>query len=55
MAWVANELDMRKGFDGLSMLIQELLKLDPFSGEANSLWHRVIPSLNRRGGASVAN
>jgi transposase len=24
--------DMRKGFDGLSMLVQELLKLDPFSG-----------------------
>src|SRR5262249_60766728 len=24
--------DMRKGIDGLSMLVQELLKLDPFSG-----------------------
>jgi transposase len=24
--------DMRKGIDGLSMLAQELLKLDPFSG-----------------------
>jgi transposase len=24
--------DMRKGFDGLSMLAQELLKKDPFSG-----------------------
>jgi len=23
---------MRKGIDGLSMLVQELLKLDPFSG-----------------------
>jgi len=25
--------DMRKGIDGLSMLVQELLKLDPFSGQ----------------------
>ena len=24
--------DMRKGFDGLAMLAQEVLKLDPFSG-----------------------
>ena len=24
--------DMRRGFDGLSMQVQELLKLDPFSG-----------------------
>lgn len=24
--------DMRKGFDGLSMLVQEVLKADPFSG-----------------------
>jgi transposase len=24
--------DMRKGFDGLSMLVQEVLKEDPFSG-----------------------
>lgn len=24
--------DMRKGIDGLSMLVQELLKLNPFSG-----------------------
>ena len=24
--------DMRKGFDGLSMLAQEVLKQDPFSG-----------------------
>jgi len=24
--------DMRKGFDGLSMLVQDTLKLDPFSG-----------------------
>jgi transposase len=24
--------DMRKGIDGLSMLVQELLKLDPFCG-----------------------
>ncbi len=24
--------DMRKGFDGLSVLAQEALKLDPFSG-----------------------
>jgi transposase len=24
--------DMRKGIDGLSVLVQELLKLDPFSG-----------------------
>ena len=24
--------DMRKGFDGLSLLVQETLQLDPFSG-----------------------
>ena len=24
--------DMRKGFDGLSLLVQETLRLDPFSG-----------------------
>src|SRR5215470_9564961 len=24
--------DMRKGIDGLAMLVQELLKLDPFAG-----------------------
>jgi transposase len=24
--------DMRRGFDGLSMLVQEVLKQDPFSG-----------------------
>lgn len=26
------QTDMRKGFDGLSMLVQDLLKEDPFSG-----------------------
>ncbi len=25
--------DMRRGFDGLAMLVQESLKLDPFSGQ----------------------
>ncbi|MDX2257934.1 MAG: IS66 family insertion sequence element accessory protein TnpB [Hyphomicrobiaceae bacterium] len=25
--------DMRRGFDGLAMLVQEHLKLDPFSGQ----------------------
>ena len=31
--WLAcGVTDMRKGFDGLSMLAQELLKKDPFSG-----------------------
>jgi transposase len=30
--------DMRKGFDGLSMLVQEVLKLDPFSGLVRIPW-----------------
>jgi len=25
--------DMRKGFDGLAMLVQEVLRQDPFSGQ----------------------
>jgi transposase len=25
--------DMRRGFDGLSMLVQEVLRQDPFSGQ----------------------
>ena len=25
--------DMRRGFDGLAILVQESLKLDPFSGQ----------------------
>ena len=29
---VAGHTDMRKGFDGLSMLAQEVLKQEPFSG-----------------------
>lgn len=31
--WLAvGRTDMRKGFDGLAMLAQDLLKQDPFSG-----------------------
>ena len=31
--WLAlGHTDMRKGFDGLAMLAQELLELDPFAG-----------------------
>ena len=32
--WLAaGKTDMRKGFDGLSALVQEKLKADPFSGQ----------------------
>jgi transposase len=34
--------DMRKGFDGLAMLVQEKLKRDPFGG-AHSLIDRGLP------------
>jgi len=32
--WLATgHTDMRKGFDGLAMLVQEVLRQDPFSGQ----------------------
>jgi transposase len=31
--WVAGATDMRKGFDGLSALVQTALNDDPFSGQ----------------------
>jgi transposase len=32
--------DMRKGLDGLAMLVQEHLKKDPFSGHLFAFWGR---------------
>ena len=32
--------DMRRGFDALSMLAQEVLKQDPFSGHLFAFWGR---------------
>jgi transposase len=40
---LAGATDMRKGFDGLSMLVQAVLRRDPFSGQVfvfrGRRWH----------------
>ncbi len=53
--------DMRKGLDGLAMLVQEVLKQDPFSGQgadravASPLQHRPATQRSRIQAASAGD
>lgn len=39
--------DMRKGIDGLALLVQEVLQHDPFSGHLFVLWGAARPTSSR--------